>query len=297
MDSKKRVVALGFFDGVHIGHAALLNRTKSVAIEYGYVSSVLSFDVHPDTLVFGKDVALINDDVGREKIINEYFDIHDVIFIHFSKEIMHMPWQDFLKNIISELNVAWIVVGHDFTFGNRGEGNAERLSQYCKEHGIGCDVIEAVKLDDRIVSSTYIRELLLKGNIEEANRYLGHPHVLHDVIRSGFHLGTKMGTPTINMNIPNHVIVPKNGVYATKVYVNGSGYFTAVTNIGVRPTVSDSNMITVESHLLDFNGNLYNKEAKVEFYKFLREEKKFSDYNELAEQIHKDASMAMEYFE
>ena len=296
MPSCKRAIALGFFDGVHIGHAALLNRTKERAAELGAMPSVLSFDVHPDSLVFQKDVPLINSAAGREEIIRRCFGIDNVVFIHFNRHVMHMPWQDFADSVIGELQAAWVVVGHDFRFGYRGEGTAELLKAYCEERGIGCDIIPAVTLDGRIVSSTYIRSLIEKGDMAEAARYLGHPHTLSDTVRSGYHLGSKLGAPTINMFFPEGVLVPRHGVYAAKVYLEDGKSYLAVTNVGVRPTVSDSGRVSVESHLLNYEGNLYGRQARVEFHSFLRDEICFRNMDELSAQIVRDAEQAREYF-
>ena len=292
----RRAIALGFFDGVHIGHGALLRKTTERAQELGITPSVLSFDVHPDKLVFGKDVPLINSALSREEIIRRCYGIDDVIFIHFNKHMMHMPWQDFADTIIRELGLAWIVVGHDFCFGYRGEGTAEKLKAYCEDKGFGCDIIQAVTLDGRIVSSTYIRTLIADGDMEQAARYLGHPHTLQDTVHSGYHLGTKLGAPTINMSFPEGVIVPRHGVYAARVFLEDGSSHIAVANIGVRPTVSDGQRVNVESHLLEFNGNLYGRQARVEFYKFLRSEKKFDDFEALSTQIRSDADEARAYF-
>jgi len=296
MAQLKRAIALGFFDGVHIGHGALLNKTKQRAREMGAEPSVLSFDVHPDTLVFGKDVPLINSALGREEIIRRCYGINDVVFIHFSRQTMQMPWQEFADNIITQLGLVWIVVGHDFCFGYRGEGTAEKLRDYCAERKIGCDIIEPVCLDGRIVSSTYIRTLIADGDMEQAARYLGHPHTLQDTVHSGYHLGTKLGAPTINMRFPEGVIVPRHGVYAAKVYLEDGSEHIAVANIGVRPTVSEDQSVNVETHLIEFSGNLYGRQARVEFYRFLRPERKFPDYEALSEQIRQDADEARAYF-
>lgn len=296
MSEIKRAIALGFFDGVHIGHAALLNKTKERAGEQNAVPSVLSFDVHPDNLVFGREVPLINSAIGREDIIRRCFGIDNVVFLHFNQRMMHMPWREFIDSLIGELNICWIVVGHDFCFGYKGEGTAERLKAYCEERGLGCDIIAPVTLDGRIVSSTYIRQLITEGEIEQANRFLGHPHSLADTVRSGYHLGTKMGTPTINMYFPDGVVVPKYGVYAAKVVLDGGESHVAVTNVGVRPTVSDNNRVNVESHLLDYSGNLYGRQARVEFYSFIRPERRFDNYEELFAQIKRDAETARRFF-
>lgn len=296
MAEMKRAIALGFFDGVHAGHAELMKMTKRRAEEIGAMPSVLSFDVHPDTLVFNKEVPLINSAIGREELIRRCFGINNVVFIHFNKHVMCMPWREFIDSLIDELNIAWIVVGHDFCFGYKGEGTAQRLKVYCEERGIGCDIIPALCIDGRIVSSTHIRELIASGDIETANRYLGHPHTLSDTVHSGYHLGRNLGAPTINMFFPDGVLVPKHGVYATKVILEDGSNYIAVTNVGVRPTVSEDSRVSVESHLLDYSGNLYGRQARVEFYSYLREEVKFGSFDELSEHIKKDAESARTYF-
>lgn len=293
----KRAIALGFFDGVHIGHGALLRKTRERAEEIGALPSVLSFDIHPDTLVFGTQVPLINSAAGREELIRRCYGIDNVVFIHFNRHIMQMPWREFADTAVEELGLGWIVVGHDFSFGHRGEGTAERLREYCAERGIGCDVIAPVTLDGRIVSSTYIRTLVAEGDMEQARRYLGHPHTLLDTVHSGYHLGTRLGTPTINMRFPDGVIVPRHGVYAAKVYLEDGSEHVAVTNVGVRPTVGVRDGVSVESHLLDYSGNLYGRQARLEFYRFLRSEQKFESYEALSAQIRRDAETARRYFE
>ena len=292
MQNRKRAIALGFFDGVHIGHAALLNKTKQRAAEIGVMPSVLTFDVHPDSLVFKKDVPLINSAIERESIIRSRFGIDNVVFIHFNERVMRMDWRDFVDELINELGAAWVVVGHDFCFGYKGLGTAERLRDYCTEKGIGCDIIDPVCLDGVVVSSTLIRELIANGDIKKANEYLGHPHTLADTVRSGYHLGTKMGTPTINMKLPEGVLSPRRGVYATRVYLEDGSVYSAVTNVGVRPTVSNGNSVSVESFILDFSGDLYGRQVRLEFYEFIRDERKFASQEALAEQIKRDAEIA-----
>lgn len=296
MPDTKRAIALGFFDGVHAGHGALLKMTRQRAMEIGATPSVLSFDVHPDTLVFNKDVPLINSAISREEIIKRCYGIDNVVFLHFNQHVMHMPWEEFASSLISELGVAWVVVGHDFCFGYKGAGTAERLQEYCRAHGVGCDIIPPLRIDGRIVSSTYIRELIADGDIERANLFLGHPHTLSDTVHSGYHLGTNLGAPTINMYFPEGVLVPKHGVYATKVYLEDGASHIAVTNVGVRPTVSSNNRVNVESHLLDYSGNLYGRQARLEFFSYMRGEIKFSSFQELSDQIRRDADSARAYF-
>ncbi|MGI5976388.1 MAG: bifunctional riboflavin kinase/FAD synthetase [Candidatus Limivicinus sp.] len=297
MPERKRAIALGFFDGVHAGHGELLKKTRERAEEIGGIASVLSFDVHPDTLVFNTDVPLINSAIGRKELIKRCYGIENVIFIHFNRHVMCMPWREFIDSLITEMNVGWIVIGHDFSCGYRGEGRADRIKEYCAGRGVGCDVIPALSIDGIVVSSTYIRKLIAEGNIERANRFLGHPHTLSDTVHSGYHLGTRLGTPTINMYFPEGVLVPKYGVYAAKVYLDHGESYISVTNVGIRPTVGDNNRVNVESHLLDYSGNLYGRQARVEFYSYIRQEKKFDSFDALSEQIKADGETARKYFD
>lgn len=294
--AKKKVMALGFFDGIHIGHAALMNMIIKRAREYDAEPAVLTFDVHPDSLVFKKNVPLINSADDRERILSRCFGIDDVVVVHFSQSVMHMDWKVFIDELIDDMDLCHIVVGHDFKFGYKGLGTAEKLKEYCAQRGVGCDIIPPVCKDGVIVSSTLIRGLIESGEIEKANEYLGRPHTLTDVVRSGYHLGTQMGTPTINMRFPDGVIIPRHGVYAAKAYVDGEEYMS-VTNVGVRPTVSEDGGVNVESFLLNFTGNLYGRLVRLDFYKFMRPERKFDDIDELAAQIKHDAESTREYFE
>lgn len=297
MESLKRVIALGFFDGVHRGHGLLLERTKERASQLKAVPAVLSFDVHPDTLVFGSDVKLINSAADRKELIRSYYGIEEVLFLHFDRQIMHTPWKVFLDTIIAELNACQIVIGQDFCCGDRGEGKAELIRDYCETLGVGCDVLPALGENSRVISSTWIKELIECGDMEKAEKLLGHPHMLSDTVRSGFHLGHKLGAPTINMAFPEGVLIPKFGVYASKIYLESGEEYNAVTNIGIRPTVNNGDKVSVESHLLDFSGDLYGQPLKVAFLKFLRPERKFESTEELARQIRLDTETARAFFE
>lgn len=295
MSDIKRVVALGFFDGVHLGHAALMKMTKQRAAEENAVPTVLSFDVHPDTLVFGVDVPLLSTTEGRVDLIRRVTGIESVVFLHFNQTVMQMPWQDFIANLTRELDAVHFVVGQDFSFGWKGEGAALKLKAYCEERGMGCDIIPPVTLGGEIVSSTAIRALIAAGEMEKANRMLGHPHCLVDTVRYGYQLGGKMGTPTINMQFAEGVLVPRHGVYAAKVFTSDGREHMAVTNVGVRPTFG-GDRVTVESYILDFSGDLYDCRVRVEFHKFLRDERKFDSPEELKAQILHDAEETRAYF-
>lgn len=287
----KRVLALGFFDGVHLGHAALIRKTAERAKELGATPAVLTFDVHPDTLVRGEPVPLITSPEDRADLIRSCFGVEEILSLRFDESLMQMPWEEFIRWVRSEFSAVHLICGHDFTFGWRGEGNPARLSEKCAELGIGSDVIPKVTLDGETVSSTRIRALLLRGEVREANRLLGHPHALTDTVRTGYRLGRKLGTPTVNMRFGEGVLVPAHGVYAGRLRIEGETVQRwAVTNIGVRPTVSDGDRVSVESYILDFEGNLYGRRIRLELLDFLRPERKFADTDALKAQIARDAA-------
>lgn len=289
---RKTVIALGFFDGIHIGHGALLNMAKRRAQELGAEPAVLTFDNHPDTYVYKKKVELISSATDRIYIVRKYYGIENVFFLHFNESTMKMPWREFIERITETYGAVHFVVGHDFRFGYMGEGTAAVLRSWCEENGLGCDVIPPVTLGGVVVSSTYIRGLITAGYMERANEFLGHPHLVTDIVRTGFRIGRTIEAPTINMQLQENVIEPKHGVYATHVLLPDGGHF-AVTNVGVRPTFSGER-VTVESNILDFDGDLYGQTACVEFYSFIRPERKFASADELMRQIRQDAGKARE---
>ena len=290
------VLALGFFDGVHLGHAALLERTALRAREKGLQSAAMTFDTHPDVLVRGEPVELINSAPDRAWLIRHLHSIDRVEFFRFTEETMRMPWREFLDTIREDLGAEHFVIGYDFRFGYRGEGNAERLEAYCAENHLGCDVIDAVRLDGVTVSSTVIRELLKNGDMAAAARFMGHPHILTDVVRHGKRLGRRIGAPTVNMQFAPGVLVPRFGVYAARACLR-EGVFPAVTNIGVRPTVSDARTLTVETHLLDFDASLYGRMVRLEFAEHLRDEIRFDSLEALSAQIAADGERARQILE
>lgn len=296
MAERKCVLALGFFDGVHRGHAALLNRTIERAEALGVEGAVMTFDTHPDTLVQGTPVPLINSAPDRANLIRRLFGIDRVEFFRFTEETMHMPWEEFLRSIQSELGVVGFVVGYDFRFGWRGEGNTGRLRDYCAANGLTCDVVDKVEIDGITVSSTYIRRLVSLGQVERAMEYLGHPHILTQTVRHGRRIGHTIGIPTVNLVPPPHVLVPGDGVYIARVCLMDGSSYAAVTNVGTRPTVNNGSDLTVESWMLDFDGDLYGQSIRVEFYKRLRDEIRFDSLDALKAEIRRNADDARAYF-
>ena len=296
MIQKKRVIALGYFDGIHIGHTALMKRALEIGDKTGLIPSVITFDSHPRNLIDGRSIPLINSPEDRAGLLRRVFGIEDIIFLHFDKATVSMSWDKFIDHLVKEFGARHLVAGKNFKFGFGAEGNSKLLEEKCNEVGIGCDIIPNVLYDGIVSSSTYIRELLKNGDIERANAFLGHPHVLTDVVRYGYKLGRSLDAPTINMRFAPGVLVPAFGVYATKSHLDDGLEKISVTNIGIRPTVDDSESITAETHIVSFQRNLYGHQVRIEFYKRLRPEIKFENVKELKEQIKKDCDAASEYF-
>jgi len=292
-----RVIALGFFDGVHIGHAALLNRARVLADQLDCYSAVLTFNNHPDELVFGRPTPLINTLADRRRIMARDFLLDQILSIPFDRTLMETPWEVFVEELlVRRLRAVHLVCGHDFTFGYRGEGNPQRLQEKCAQLGIGCDVIEKVVYNGVTVSSTRIRQLLQEGRVEEANELLGHRHFIVGEVVYGKQMGRRMGIPTANLRLPEGILCPALGVYATEVFLEDGRKFQAVTNVGVCPTMEIDTGVTIEPWLLGFRGDLYHQHIRVEFCKFLRPERKFDSVEELQAEIFRNAEQTKEYF-
>ena len=296
MNNLKRVIALGFFDGVHNGHGALLYRVAERAHELNAIPAALTFDPHPESVIFGRPTPLLTTPADRGDLMCRLYGIQDVIVARYDRRMMQTPWESFITDyLVGECGAVHLVAGHDFHFGYRGEGNPDRLVLKCRELGLGCDIIHPVIQDGIVVSSTYIRTLVAQGEMERARIFLGHPHTLSDTVAHGKRLGTALGFPTVNLSVPAGVLIPAHGVYATKIWVDGQAHL-AVTNIGIRPTVDDGDRLTVEGFLLDFEGNLYGKTVRVEFFKFLRPEIKFPSYDALRKEIMRNVDQTRAYF-
>ena len=284
------IFALGFFDGVHLGHQALLKACRELASENDCLAGVVTFTAHPDALVLGKAPVLLTTTEDRKQLLHAY-GAKLVWELPFDKEIMTTHWADFLRQLV-EAGGAGFVCGEDFRFGAGGLGTAKKLEAFCKKQNLPCAVVPEQVMDGERISSTRIRELLEAGNVAAANRLLGHPHIFSGVVMEGKQLGRTLGFPTANLVLPQGILILKRGVYATKVWVEGASY-SAVTNVGERPTVNGQD-VNVECHLLDFAGDLYGKEITVAFCDFLRPEQKFDSLETLKAQIAADAAKVRE---
>ena len=282
----KKIYALGFFDGVHLGHQALLEACRRLAAEKGCQTAAITFEKHPKALFLPTPPALINSIEDRYTLLRSC-GMEQIRVLPVTRESMAQPWQAFLEGLCAD-GAAGFVCGDDFRFGHKGEGNAEKLQLFCEEKGLPCIIVPEQTLDGIRISSTHIRSLIEAGDMETAAKFLGHPHILSGEVVHGRHLGRTIGIPTANILIPEGVAVPKLGVYACTCRVDEQND-VAVTNIGSRPTVN-GHQVRAESWILDFDGDLYGSRIVLQFYKFLRPEQKFGSLEELKAQIQSDAA-------
>ncbi len=291
----KSIYALGFFDGVHIGHAALLKQCLAMAGELGCRCGAVTFDAHPDTLVLHQTPVLINTPRDRELLLREKFHMDTVVTLPFDEQMRSMPWEAFLELLQREYGAAGFVCGDDFRFGFRGQGDAAILEGYCRARDLPCAVVPEQTLEGIRVSSTYIRSQIETGDMATAVRFLGHPHILRGTVVHGRALGRTLGVPTANLRLVPGIAVPRFGVYACRCIIDGVG-FPAVTNVGTRPTV-EGQSVTVEPWILDYAGDLYDREITLEFYYFIRPEQKFPDLETLKAEIHRNARETRDYLQ
>ena len=287
------IYALGFFDGVHIGHAALLSACHSLAQEHECAAGVVTFGAHPDGLVLGNAPSLINTPEDRERLLKRDFLMDTVVTLPFDEKMRTMDWADFLTMLRRDYGAAGFVCGEDFRFGFKGQGNATVLSWYCQQENLPCAVVPEQTIGGIRVSSTYIRQQLEDGDMATAVRFLGHPHILTGTVVHGRKLGRTLGIPTANLRLPEGIVPPRFGVYVCSTEIDGKVY-PAVTNIGNRPTVNGHHT-TVEPWILDYSGDLYDREITLRFHYFIRPEMKFDSLEALQAEIFRNAEEARAY--
>ena len=297
MAIKEKVIALGFFDGVHLGHGALLRRTAQEAAARGVTPAVFTFDRPPKEVITGQPCPLINSPEDRRDLVRRLYGIKEVIMAPFDQEMMTTPWDEFVTRIlIGRYHAVHLVAGHDHHFGHKNQGTPELLEEKCRQLGLGCDIIPKVEIGGIVVSSTYIRRLVELGQMERANAFLGHPHQLTGTVGHGRGLGSSRLFPTANLRIPPHVLVPAHGVYIARAALPDGSCYPAVTNVGTRPTVNNGTDVTVEASLLDFSGDLYGQTIRLEFFRHLRQEIRFDSLDALRVQITADAAATRAFF-
>ncbi len=291
---QKKIVSLGFFDGVHLGHGALLKKTKELAESKNLISSALLFDRHPAGVVSGASVPLINTADERALLMKHFYGIDEMLPIEFNTSCASLPWDKFVKSIlIDRFNACHFVVGFDFRFGYKGEGDGEKLAALCNRLNIACDIVNRVELDEKTISSSLIRSFIEQGDMKSATKFLGHNHFMLAPVEHGAALGRSIGIPTINQRFAENACIPLFGVYATRVHIDGKVYY-GVTNVGIRPSVKSDNIPRAETYIIDFSGDLYGKKIAIEFIDMLRKEQKFESLDALKHAIESDIKKSLE---
>jgi len=287
---RKVCLAIGFFDGVHLGHQQIIRQTITDARQHDALALVLTFDRHPNTVVAPDHVPPLIYSLPQKLRAIESLGADTLLLIHFDETFSRQTGEDFIRSLARELGqIQSLCVGADFVFGHKRSGNVALLKKLGAEIGFQVHGLAAVSLDNETVSSTRIRELIRAGDLDTVSQMLGRPYAISSRVVHGEHLGQQLGFPTANLD-PTGLALPPNGVYAALTCVSGRPYRTAL-NIGFRPTVAQkSKMVHIEAHLLDFSDNLYGEELEVQIAEKLREERKFSSKSGLQEQIGRDIS-------
>ena len=284
---EKTAVAIGKFDGVHIGHRSLLAEILKQK-ETGKKACVFTFDP-PPAVFFGKtEEKELTTKEEKRKIFAE-LGIDILIEFPMNATTAATPPEEFVQNILfTQMQAGFVAAGTDLSFGNKGAGNAVLLQQMAKECGVEVSIIDKILLHEKEVSSTYVREAVEQGNMELAEKLLGMPYSVEGVVEHGNHMGHKMGMPTVNLIPPKNKLLPPCGVYYAGVIMEGR-YYKGISNIGYKPTVEEKEKrLGVETYLYGYDGNAYGKAVTVEFYSFKRPEQKFESLEALQKQVKED---------
>ncbi|WP_394135563.1 bifunctional riboflavin kinase/FAD synthetase [Shewanella algae] len=285
------VLTIGNFDGVHRGHAEVIANLVKKARHFGLPATLMTFEPQPQELFRGQDaparLSLLRDKV---KLLAE-LGIDRLVCVNFNQKFAQMPAKEFVEELlVRKLGVKYLVVGDDFCFGRARQGNFELLRSAGEQHGFAVVSTQSFLVGDHRVSSTMVRDALAKGNLEQARRLLGHSYTLSGKVAHGKKLGRTLGFPTANIAMKRKV-VPVRGVFAVRLWWDGSEQYDGVANVGFRPTVQGQNC-QLEVHLFDFEGDLYGRKVEVELVAKIRDEKPFESLEALKKQIMNDADEA-----
>ena len=284
------VATIGFFDGVHCGHRFLISQVLEQAREEGLQSMVITMDCHPKTIVKTDYVPCLLTTTEERVSLLKKCGIDHVELLSFDHKMARMDALTFMREILRDtLNVSTLVMGYDHRFGHGG-GEHEDYIRWGEECGIR--VIIAKKFEQHYASSSEIRRLLTEGNVKDAAKLLNHPYVLTGIVESGHQVGRTLGFPTANLNIAENKLIPATGVYAVMTE-QGAG----IMNIGRRPTLNNGTNLSIEVHIMNYEGNLYGKELHLSFIERIREERKFASLDELRAQIQRDINQASAMFD
>jgi riboflavin kinase/FMN adenylyltransferase len=292
---KNPVLTIGNFDGVHKGHLSLFNKVKERAALIDGQSVVMTFEPHPIKVMMPENGPPLITPTQQKLKLMEDSGIDVILCVPFTQEFASISPQGFVKDLlVDRIGIKEIVVGYDYSFGHKRAGNIDLLKKMGDELGFKVHMVDKILLDETVVSSTTVRNLVQDGNLSEAKKLLGrHYQVCGTVIKGQNRGGRLLGFPTANLKLVDE-LTPKLGVYTVKVLI-GENTYNGLTNIGYNPTFGN-NVFSVETHILDFSGDLVGETIRVNFIERLRDEKTFKSVDELAEQIKKDTIRARELF-
>ena len=287
--------AIGNFDGLHLGHRALMEKLYEIKTRYGGSSAVVTFSPHPLTLIRGQAPVLLTSERLKDQLLLESFGVDEIVTLIFDEKLMNSTPEQFVEDVVVErLGVKEIVVGYNFTYAAKGAGTAETLKEQCKAYGVNVNIIPEVDSRFGTVSSTNVRRRLQAGRLDEVNELLGYWFCMEGEVIHGNHIGRTIGFPTANFIPDEGQAVMPNGVYAGRIEYRGATY-DGVINFGIKPTIGGETRPLVEANLFDVDLDLYDDTIRVYFGKFLRPERKFSGLPELTAQIAADSQHAREF--
>lgn len=288
------VITLGKFDGLHSGHQYLIECLQEVKKEYGYKAAIFTFVKSPTTEVLGEKQSVISSIEEKEHVFAS-MNIDYVVEYPFDKSIMMLSAEDFVKMIVEKLSVKVMVVGTDYHFGYQRRGDYKLLENLSSKYGYKLIVVKKKQRDGRDISSTWIRESIMKGDMKLVNELLSYSYFIQGIVERGNQIGRTIGFRTINLVPDDDKLLPPYGVYASRISYNGKSYY-GITNIGVKPTVGAYNPVGVETNIFDFDEEIYGEMVRVHLLEKIRSEKKFQSIDEMKEQIKKDVSLIKEKY-
>lgn len=288
--SEGTYIALGSFDGLHKGHMTLINKVVDEAMADGLKSAVYTFKNHPLTIAKPELAPKLLMDNKQKIHLLRAKGVDATIFISFTMEYMQTEAEEFILSLINDFNAKGFIVGFNYKYGYQNKGNVDTLKAMADKYGFKLFIMDAALSNDDIISSTRIRNLILKGEMKEANKLLFEPFMLRGTIIGGKKLGRKLGFPTANMDYDTKYVIPKTGVYYTNSMINGKLH-KSITSVGYNPTVEGKNL-SIETFILDFDREIYGEEIKLYFVEYMRDEEKYATLNELVDQLKRDEQYA-----
>ena len=291
------VATIGFFDGVHLGHRDLINQVKIAASQCGWCSSIITFPIHPRQVIQSDyQPQLLSSPEEKIELLSQT-GVDNCILLPFTRELSKLTAWEFMQLLYEQYKVRMLVIGYDHRFGHNRAETFEDYCRYGRELGIHIMQATAYTQEQDKVSSSAIRRALLSGDVMTAHKYMGYNYFLEGTVVSGYQVGRKIGFPTANLRVDfPYKLIPSIGVYAVRVQVAGQQW-KGMLSIGYRPTINNGNDLSIEVHILDFQGDIYNQKMRLEFIEFLRPEVKFDSVDELIAQMHKDKEETIKVFQ